>query len=437
MLKRKLSDTYIASLKPAARGKRYDVYDETESRLVVRVTDKGSKSLQLFARFPGRTYFERRLIGKHPAVSIAEARSIARRWKELLRNGHDPEVVAEEARLAAVRAHQHTFREVAENYFTFIHGEGHRKARTVEREVRSTLVAAWGDRAVASITLHDVRSIITPIVRRGAKYHAHTVFAYARGIFRWAIGTGAYGLQHSPCDHLQPKNLIGKKASRRRVLDDHEIRALWAATARLGDPRLDGFPWCGLIRVLLLTGCRRTEVSDAKWGEFDLDQRVFTIPEARFKSGSVHVVPLSADAAAIVAGLPRPKYPRGEHVFSTTLGHKPVDGFSNLKARLDVLMREELRKLRGDDAELAPWVLHDLRRTVRTRLAWLGTPEVVAERIIGHAPRDQLQRIYNRHEYIDERRAALEKWATALREIVASTPPEADNVTPLHRVRVR
>lgn len=80
-------------------------------------------------------------------------------------------------------------------------------------------------------------------------------------------------------------------------------------------------------------------------------------------------------------------------------------------------------------------MLHDLRRTVRTRLAWLGVSETVAERVIGHSPRDQLQKIYNRHEYIEERREALEQWAQALHGILIPTPP-ADSVTQLRRVRV-
>jgi integrase len=429
--RRKLSDTYIAGLRPPPPGKRRDVYDDRVPGLLVRVTDAGTKSLMLYAKWPGKAHFERRLIGKHPAVTIDAARTTARAWQEQLRNGHDPRAVAEEARLAALRSHQHTFAQVAEDYIAHIHGEGQRKARVVEREIRSTFVAAWGERPVASLTLHDVRAIIVPVVKRGARYHAHTLFGHVRTLFRWAIGTGAYGLQHSPCDHLQPKNLIGKKASRRRVLDDDEVRALWAATARLGDPRLDGYPWCPLIRLLLLTGCRKTEISDARWPEFDLEARLFTVPEVRFKSDAVHLVPLSPEAAAIVTALPRLKYPKGEFVISTTLGAKPVDGFSKLKAQLDGLMREELRRLRGDDAELVPWVIHDLRRTVRTRLAWLGTPETVAERVIGHSPRDQLQKVYNRFEYIEERREALERWATALREIVAPTPPDADNVVRL------
>jgi integrase len=426
--RRKLSDSYIAGLKPASAGKRRDIYDNQVPGLLVRVTDAGTKSLMLYARWPGRKHFERRLIGKHGAITIEQARRTARDWQETLRNGNDPRAVADAQRQAALRAQQHTFAAVVDDYVAYIYDEGQRKAKVVERELRSVFVAAWGERPIASITLHDVRAVIVPVKKRGAKYHAHTLFGHIRTLFRWTIGTGSYGLEHSPCDHLQPRQLIGKKAPRQRVLSDDELRAFWAATARLGDARIDGYPWCPLLRLLLLTGQRKTEISDAQWDEFDLEARLLTIPEARFKSDAVHLVPLSADAMAIVTALPRFKYPKGEFVFSTTLGAKPVDGFSKLKAQLDALMLEELRRLRGDKAKLEPWVLHDLRRTVRTRLAWLGTPEIVAERVIGHSPRDPLQKVYNRFEYLDERREALENWATALGAIVTPAPPGATNV---------
>jgi integrase len=286
MSRRKLSDSYIAKLKPAPAGRRRDVYDDQVPGLLLRVTDAGTKSLMLYAKWPGQQHFERRLIGRHGAITIEQARTTARAWKEQLRHGHDPRVVAEEQRLAALRAQQQTFAQVVDDYVAYIHDEGQRKARTVERELRSVFVATWGERPIASLTLHDVRAVITPIVRRGAKYHAHTLFGYVRTLFRWAIGSGAYGLEHSPCDHLQPRQLIGKKASRRRVLDNDELRALWAATGRLGDPRLDGYPWQPLFRLLLLTGQRKTEISDAQWGELDLAQRLLTIPEARFKSNA-------------------------------------------------------------------------------------------------------------------------------------------------------
>ena len=303
--RRKLSDTWIAGLKPAPPGKRRDVYDNQVPGLLVRLTDAGSKSLMFYAKWPGKAHFERRLIGKHPHVTIEQARETARVWQDQLRNGHDPRVVADEQRLAALRAHQHTFAQVADDYIAYIHSEGQRKARVVERELRSVFVAAWGERPIAALTLHDVRAVITPVVRRGARYHAHTLFGHVRTLFRWAIGTGAYGLTHSPCDHLQPRQLIGKKASRRRVLDDDEIRALWAASGRLGDPRLDGYPWQPLFRLLLLTGQRKTEISDMQWPELDLGQRLLTIRRGQVQeSAAVHLVPLSGAAIDIVEALP-------------------------------------------------------------------------------------------------------------------------------------
>ena len=103
-------------------------------------------------------------------------------------------------------------------------------------------------------------------------------------------------------------------------------------------------------------------------------------------------------------------------------GLKPVNGFSKGKDKLDQAMKVQL----GGCAP-SPWVIHDIRRTVRTRLSELRVPEHVAERVIGHA-RKGLLRIYDQHRYQDEMREALEAWEARLRAIV-SPPP--DNVVPL------
>jgi integrase len=432
MSSRKLSDSFISALPPAPPGKRRDIHDTQVPGLLVRVTDRGTKSLMLYAKFPNRPNSERRLIGRHGAVSIERARVIAREWHELLRAGKDPQAEAERVGWVEAREQEPeaTFGQVVDEYISHIRAEGQRKAGDVERRLRTVFVPVWGERPISSLELQDVRAIIAPIVKRGAKYRAHNVFGDLRTLFRWAIGTGAYGLKHSPCDHLQPKRLIGKKSARTRVLDDDELRAFWTATERLGDARIGGYPWRPLLRLLLLTGQRKTELSDAQWQEFDLDQRLFIIPEQRFKSGATHVVPLSAEALAIIEGLPRPRYPKGNFIFSTTDGAKPVDGFSKMKAWLDKLMSRELRELRGADAVLQPWILHDLRRTARTRWSWLGIPSEVCEKLLGHEPRDPLVRVYNRHQYLDERRAALDKWAAALKHIVQPTPA-GDNVVQL------
>ena len=157
---------------------------------------------------------------------------------------------------------------------------------------------------------------------------------------------------------------------------------------------------------------------------------MWSVPAARFKSGVEHLVPLSDEALSVINEVPRFKYPKGDFMFSTTQGAKPVGGFSKAKERLDALMLEALRG-EGVD-ELPPWVIHDLRRTVRTRLSQLRVPYEVRELVIGHVKRG-LTKTYDRYDFLDEKREALDAWARRLRSIVE--PSEAGNVVPLRAER--
>ncbi len=172
------------------------------------------------------------------------------------------------------------------------------------------------------------------------------------------------------------------------------------------------------------TGQRKSEVSDARWREFDLDRKIWTVPAERFKSGQSHIVPLSDNALAVLNGLPKfVGKDAGDCLFSTTNGNKPINGFSNAKNDLDEAMLAELRD--GDEtAALPDWVLHDVRRTVRTRLSGLRVNTEVAEMVIGHG-KTGLRRVYDQHEFHDEMREALVLWSNRLWAIVSPTP---DNV---------
>src|SRR5262249_6660420 len=191
--------------------------------------------------------------------------------------------------------------------------------------------------------------------------------------------------------------------------------ALWQSSERLG------YPFGPLYKLLLLTGARKSEVAGAHWQEFDLDKKVWTVPPERFKSNASHLVPLSNQALTVIEALPR--FTKGDHLFPTTLGEKRVTAFSKAKLQLDKLMVEQL----GSSAP--PWVIHDIRRTVRTRLASLRVPDLVADMVIGHG-RKGLQRVYEQHTYETEIREALELWAARLRDIV--TPPP-ENVVKLKK----
>jgi integrase len=247
---------------------------------------------------------------------------------------------------------------------------------------------------------------------------AHALLATVRRLYKWASTPGrGYGITSSPCFHIQAKALIGERRPRTRVLSDDEIRAFWRVCEQLG------YPYGDIGHMLLLTGARHREVSEAPWAEFDLAKKTWTIDQARFKSNFEHVVPLTGEVVDLLEGLPR--FKRGEHVFSTTFGEKPTMIADKIKGKIDALMLQMLRALK-------PWRVHDLRRTVRSHLSALRIPDHIAEMALGHG-RQGLQRIYDQHRYEAELREALTLWAGRLRSIIAP-PPE--NVVAIKKAKV-
>ena len=202
---------------------------------------------------------------------------------------------------------------------------------------------------------------------------------------------------------MRPAKVIGAKEPRTRILTDDELRALWRSSV--------DYPLGPFVRLLILTGQRKSEVAEARWPEFDLAKGLWTIPHERMKAGAAHVVPLVADELDVLEALPR--FTHGDYLFTTTFGAKPINGFSKAKARIDAAMSSEL----SGGKRLAPWVLHDIRRTMRTHLSALPVPDLVRELVIGHT-KPGLHKVYDQHAYLDEKREALTLWAERLRRIV-------------------
>jgi len=422
MARRALNDRTLKALKPAKPGQRYEVGDAAMPGLVVRVTERGTKTFALVARYPGSHNPTRRALGEYGAIGLAEAREKARHWLALIAKGTDPHIEVERQRLAEQRKQADTFAAAAEKFFT-------RKLKTqrrgfvVERIIRNELLPSWGGRPVTDVTHRDIRELVEHVVDRGATTYAHNVFDAANAVLNFAAAQDM--IEANPARLLKRNTVIGPKRHRQRVLGDTELRAFWRASGQLD------YPFGPFFRLLLLTGCRLDELGRARWREFDLERKAWTIPAERFKSDSEHKVPLTDDALAVLATLPR--FSSGDFLFSTTFGKTPVRGFSKAKERLDRHMLNglgNLAELRGEDpteVKLAGFVNHDLRRTVRTRLSALKVQDHVAELVIGHG-RKGIARIYDQHRFEDEKREALAKWAVLLRSIVE--PPSA-NVVPL------
>lgn len=375
-MRRRLTDKLIGRLKPQRR--RYLVYDTVVPTLAVSVNKR--KTFVVVGRFHGRQHATRRSIGSCVSMALDDAREKARNF--------DKQPVRSD-----------TFGEVAKTFFVQI--KRLERSHEIERAIRRDLMPRWANKPIASITRRDVIEVVDTILGRGFPSAAHHLFADMRRMFNWAIARDI--IEHSPCDRLRPVSLIGPKPVRQRVLNDDELRALWHGSHRIE------YPYGPIYRLLLVTGQRRSEVAHARWREFDTGGAVWTIPPERFKSNTTHIVPLSSLALEIIASLPR----NSELLFGR------VNGFNTNKHRLDAAM----------GANIPHFVIHDIRRTVRTRLSALRVPHEIAEMVIGHG-RKGLARIYDQHRYLSEMREALNGWALRLQEIVACgaqcSPPTAE-----------
>ncbi len=423
----KLTDSRISRLAAAPKGKRYEVTDEEMPALVVRVTDKGTKSFLYKGKFPGRSTrtvaakidrrnpdnIVRRQIGIVGVMTVEQARTVAREWAELLRQGKDPAEEMQERKAALAVVRDAKFGSVLADW-NKAHLSKLRRGREMKRALDFDCLPVWEHRPVANLTREDVLALIKRIAGRGAHYVAHNVARTLHSFFAWALNEGAYGLTHHPMEYprkIEVAKTIGPRRARERELEDPEIRAYWLAAERLG------YPYGAFFKVLLLTGLRRDEVARMKWPELDLEQGIFKLPASRFKSQREHVHPLGSAAVDILKILPRFKsHPKG-YVFTTTYGAKAINSFGYMKS---VALHERmLEVLRQDDpeAEIEQWGLHDTRRTMRTRLSMLGVSYEVAELCLGHKLRG-LHSVYDRYSYIPERRRAFDLYGAHVLDIV-------------------
>lgn len=288
------------------------------------------------------------------------------------------------------------------------------------------LTQKWSKLRIQEISRRDIIELLDSLVDRGAGITANRTLAALRKMFHWAIERDIIGA--SPCAGVKP---LAPEMSRDRVLSDDELRWFWQACDN------SGFPFGPLFQLLLITAQRRNEVGDIVATEIDLNERLWTMPKARAKNNAEHHVPLSNLACEVIEALPRIAGNKG-YLF-TTNGQTPVSGYSRAKDRLDRemlrLARKDVEKLGADPAEVSipHWTLHDLRRTASSNMARLGIPVHVTEAALNHKSGTirGVAAVYNRYNYADEKRGALEAWGRFVTSIAG--PTDAENVVTLRR----
>jgi|SRR5215472_13802576 len=261
-----LTATFIKSGKLVPARGAVDYRDPDVQGLALRVTQFGHKSYVLIARYPlNPKNPTRRVLGDTDEMTLAEARDAARAWRALIRQGIDPKVQAARERAELQRQQANTFAAVAEEFLSR-HAATLATAKEARRLIEAEFVKRWGERPVTEITPEEAAAVIRGIAKQRQAL-AHNALGYLRRLYSWAIGTHEFGVESSPVERFKPADLIGKRVIRERILTDDELRRVWDAAGQIG------YPFGHVVKLLILTGQRLTEISALSWMEINAGKR--------------------------------------------------------------------------------------------------------------------------------------------------------------------
>jgi len=367
------------------------LWDDELRGFGLKVTSAGSKSFVYQYRMGGRESKTRRwTIGAYGSPwTPSTARSEAERIAKLVGQGIDPIDADRERRRQAVDL---AFATYSIKFEASCVGAGWK--RMVERTLRIHTIPVLGNKPIPLITRADISDVLDRLPA-GQQALRRNTFAVLRRLFRWAMGRG--DLERSPCEGMETPAAV---KARDRVLDDGELSRVWFASADAG--RLFG----PIVRLLIVTGQRRGEVTGLSWEEVNRANRCWTLPGARSKNGEAHVIPLGDLATAILDGVAGSEnWPKRGIIFATS-GGKVFAMHAKGKKKLDRLIAED------GHAPLSHWRLHDFRRTLATGFQRLGVRFEVTEAVLNHlsGSRSGVAGVYQRHNWTEEKRVALAKW---------------------------
>lgn len=378
-----LTDTKVAAIKPPAAGQE-EHRDTKVTGLRLRVGTSGKKTWIVRARAGARVI--NRKIGTYPPMGLAAARKAAEKVLE---------AIGKDGNTAAI---DRTFGELVEAWIEKKEAD-RRRNKSIDQQRRRLelhVLPTWKDRRLSEIKRSDVRDLIEGIE---GDVLPNRVLTVVRTVCRYALSRD--WIEHSPAEGIAKTK---DEAPRDRWLDMAEVKRVWEASELLG------YPYAHFIKVLLLTGQRRTEVASMRWADVDLEAGTWLLRADDTKGEREHLVPLSAPTVSILKTVPR----LGPYAF-TTDGETHIAGFAKAKARLDGFIAASV-----SNAETpVPWTLHDLRRTVSSHMARLGVHTDIRGRVLNHAVQGVTSRHYTPFDFAPEKRVALDKWAAEVMRAVS------------------
>jgi integrase len=378
-----------------------------KSELLIFDDDLPGFGLRLRAGGTRRWVFQYRHNGRQHRVTNKASLDAtrARVWAKKLHHevglGGDPQQEKADAR---IRAGQ-TFAKIADDYLVFREREWRPESMRAGRRYLLSHAKPLHGMGIAKINRATIAAELNRVERESGAATANRFRATLSAFFNWAAREGLVD--------ANPAAFTNKRAEkpRDRVLSDAELKAIWNA--------LQADDFGAIVKLLMLTACRREEIGGLTWSEIDFDRGLIVLPVARTKNAREHVVPMSGPVRTIFEARSR-IYGR-DRVFGVR-GDR--FGFSQPKGRLDEALAGAVAK---------EWVLHDLRRTVATQMAdQLGIKPHIVEAILNHASghKGGVAGVYNRAQYLTEKKQALERWADYVMALVDGRPV---NVVPLRQ----
>lgn len=361
-----LSDRSLKVL-PRPEAGQTTYWDQSLSSFGVRVSQGGAKSF-VVVYGPNRT---RKTIGRYPTISLKQARVKA---KELLA----------EYTLGIDTQRSISWREARDHFLKDC--ERKNKPNTVAYyRKRLDTHFRFGKKNLADLSKQDILQKIRRIDTSVSEQHH--AFVAARTLFNWAVRE----------DYLTASPLQGVKGfkpatARERVLSERELKAV------LGQAQITPYPYGRIVEVLIMTGMRRNEVAHLQWSFVEKAESLISLPAHLVKNGRAHSFPIGERLAAVLDGMPE----INQYLFPSSRSTGTVfNGWGKVKQRFDAQL---------DD--VAPYTLHDLRRTFATAHAKIGTPIHVTEKLLNHVSGtiSGVAAVYNRYSYLQEMREAITQY---------------------------
>ena len=388
--RKRLTDARIRSLK--RKKARYEVWD-TEPGFGLRIAPSGRKSFIYLYRFEGKP--RRMTLGVYPRMSLADARQEVAKAAKKLDKDVDPGAEKIAARKALRDAE--SFAELVDEFIRR-HAKPNLKSwKDVQHQFEVDAIPEWGKRKARNITRRDVIKLIDGIMDRGAPVTANRTLALLKQVFK-------FGVQRDILE-VSPAFLIDrpfKEKERTVVLEEDEISTFWSGLDKANmteDVRI-------ALKLCLVTGQRRAEVAGLTYSEINGDW--WELPENRSKNGKAHRIFLSPLAKRLI------KQASGEDCLFPARKQANPDKIVPITPAALINAISTNRDVLGDKR----FTVHDLRRTVATRMAQIKIPRFDISKVLNHTEGDVTSR-YDIYAYDPQKKAALLKWSRRLQWILS------------------